>query len=106
MKNIPQPHQQITKNVIGPRVRQARLRSRPRFTQQQLADRVAKLGANIDSADIDKIETGRRRVKDFELLALAKALNVPVKRLLPARRGHRNLSLGVRPRSSLSSPRL
>ena len=81
--------QEMLKNIIGPRVRQARLRSRPRLTQQKLADGVASLGAHIDRAGIAKIEIGLRRVCDFEVLILAKALNVPVTWLLPGRRGVR-----------------
>jgi hypothetical protein len=81
--------QEVRKNIIGPRVSQARLRSRPQLTQQQLADRVANLGLHIDRAGIAKIEIGLRCVCDFEVLVLAKALNVTVPWLLPARKGVR-----------------
>jgi len=77
---------ELRKNIIGPRVRQARLRSRPRLTQQQLANRVASMGANIDRAGIAKIEIGLRCVCDFEVLVLAKALNVSISCLLSWRR--------------------
>ena len=89
MKSPPQRIHGTQKNIVGPRVRQARLRSRPRLTQRQLADRVVNLGAHIDRAGIAKIEIGLRRVCDFEVLILAKALNVPVTWLLPGRRGVR-----------------
>ena len=79
----------MRKNIIGPRVRQARLWSRPRLTQQQLANRVASLGAQIDRAGIAKIEIGLRCVCDFEVLVLANALQVPVPWLLAVRRGVR-----------------
>ena len=85
MKTTPQPLQPARKNVIGPHVREARLRSRPRLTQQQLANRVVNLGAHIDRAGIAKIEIGLRCVCDFEVLILAKALQVAVTRLLPVR---------------------
>jgi len=85
MKTTSHPLQPSRKNVIGPRVRQARLRSRPRLTQQQLADRVVNLGIHIDRAGIAKIEIGLRCVCDFELLILAKALNVSATWLLPVR---------------------
>ena len=81
--------QELRKNIIGPRVRQARLRARPQLTQQQLADRVASIGAHIDRAGIAKIEIGLRCVCDFEVLVLAKALNVSVPWLLPLRQGAR-----------------
>ena len=85
MKTPPQRIQGTQNNIIGPRVRQARLRSRPRLTQRQLADRVVNLGAHIDRAGIAKIEIGLRCVCDFELLILAKALHVAVTWLLPVR---------------------
>ena len=75
------------KNIIGSRIRKARLWSRPRLTQQQLADRVASLGTHINRVGIAKIEIGLRCVCDFEVLVLAKALNVSVSWLLSWRRG-------------------
>lgn len=85
MKTTPRPLQPHRKNLIGPRVRQARMRARPRLTQQQLADRVASLGVRINRVGIAKIEIGLRYVRDFELLILAKALNVSATWLLPVR---------------------
>ena len=85
MKNTPQKPREPQKNIIGPRVRQARLRSRPRLTQQQLADRVSSMGAPINRAGIAKIEIGLRSVRDYEFLVLAKALNVSATWLLPVR---------------------
>lgn len=70
------------KNIVGQRVRKARARSKPPLTQKELSTRVVKCGADIDRAGIAKIETGIRRVYDFELLALAKALGVTVNALL------------------------
>jgi len=81
--------QKVPKNIVGPRIRQARLRSRPRLTQQQLADRVARLGGHIDRAGIGKIEVGLRCVCDFEVVVLAKALKVSVLWLLPLRKAVR-----------------
>jgi hypothetical protein len=85
MKNTSRLLRGINKNIVGPHIRQARLRSQPRLTQQKLADRVLSLGAHIDRAGIAKIEIGLRRVCDFELFVLAKALNVSVALLLPMR---------------------
>ena len=56
------PHD-VHKNIIGSRVRRARLWSQPRLTQQQLADCVASLGTQIDRAGIGKIEIGLCRMK-------------------------------------------
>ena len=85
MKNTSQPLRGMNKNIVGPRVRQARLQSRPQLTQQKLADRVVNAGAHIDRAGIAKIEIGLRCVCDFEVVVLAKALNVSVTWLLPVR---------------------
>jgi hypothetical protein len=97
MKSPPQRIHGTQKNIVGPRVRKARLRSRPRLTQQQLADRVVNLGAHIDRAGIAKIEIGLRCVCDFELLILAKALHVAVTRLLPVRTALRREALTALP---------
>jgi HTH-type transcriptional regulator, cell division transcriptional repressor len=70
------------KNMIGPRVRVARLRGRAVITQQDLSARLAVLGIDIDRTAISKIEAGERLVADFELLALARALGVSVDWLL------------------------
>lgn len=70
------------KNLIGPRVKAARLRGRSVITQQDLSARLAVLGIDIDRTAISKIEAGERLVADFELLALARALGVSVDWLL------------------------
>ena len=72
----------MRKNTSGIRIRQARLLSRPRLSQSQLANRVTSLGTHISRGSIAKIEMGIRYVYDFEIPVLAKALNVPVSRLL------------------------
>jgi HTH-type transcriptional regulator, cell division transcriptional repressor len=73
---------QSSQNLIGERVKEARSRAQPPITQEQLAKKLAKLGATIDRAGVAKIETGIRGVLDFELVALAKALGVKVTWLL------------------------
>jgi len=69
-------------NLVGKRVQRARIEARPRLTQEALSNKLAKLGVPIDRAGVAKIETGIRGVLDFELVALAKALNVRVTWLL------------------------
>ncbi len=66
---------QVRQNLVGERVKEARGRSRPPLTQQELSSRLSKLGVSIDRAGVAKIETGIRGVLDFEVVALAKALN-------------------------------
>lgn len=70
------------KNIIGGRVRQARLERRPRVTQVELASLLEAYEVFITQAGISKIEAGNRPVLDFELKALGEALVVPVGWLL------------------------
>jgi transcriptional regulator with XRE-family HTH domain len=76
---------QVRQNLVGERVKEARANSQPPLTQEGLSERLFKLGVSIDRAGIAKIETGIRGVLDFELVALAKALNVKVLWLLGAK---------------------
>jgi transcriptional regulator with XRE-family HTH domain len=69
-------------NIVGKRVREARLAHNPRVSQDALSGRLAARGVLIDRAGIAKIETGRRYVSDFEVKALAQALGVKVTWLL------------------------
>jgi HTH-type transcriptional regulator, cell division transcriptional repressor len=73
---------QVSQNLIGKRLKEARAKARPPITQAALSKALAKQGVSIDRAGIAKIETGIRGVLDFELVALAKALNVKVGWLL------------------------
>lgn len=63
-------------NLIGRRVRDARLSRRPRITQARLAALLQLEGLSIDQAQISKIEGLSRPVSDFEIAALARVLNV------------------------------
>jgi len=69
-------------NIVGERVKQARLHHKPSLTQDQLSGRLAKIGVAIDRAGISKIEIGARCVLDYEVKALAKALVVSSEWLL------------------------
>ena len=66
------------KNLVGIRVGEARSRSNPPLTQDALSGKLAALGVQLDRAAIAKIENGHRRIYDFEINALAKALNVRI----------------------------
>jgi hypothetical protein len=72
-------------NIVGARVREARLKCRPPLTQDDLSGRLAAAGVAIDRAGISKIEIGIRCVLDFEVKALAKVLKVSVGWLLGAK---------------------
>jgi HTH-type transcriptional regulator, cell division transcriptional repressor len=64
------------RNLVGPRVREARQRFEPRLTQAQLAVRLQVAGYSLDRVAVAKIEIGLREVTDIELVALAAALRV------------------------------
>jgi hypothetical protein len=69
-------------NIVGERVKQARLRRKPPLTQDELSGQLAKLGVAIDRAGISKIEIGVRCVLDVEVRGLARALGVSAAWLL------------------------
>ena len=71
-----------SKNIIGKRLREARLKASPQITQQDLSARLEVSGYNIDRVSISKIESGDRFVADYEIVGLATALNVSVEWLL------------------------
>jgi HTH-type transcriptional regulator, cell division transcriptional repressor len=64
------------RNIVGERVRLARLSSKPRMTQAALATRLQLDGWDADRVVVAKIEIGLREVTDYELVRLAKALGV------------------------------
>jgi transcriptional regulator with XRE-family HTH domain len=69
-------------NIVGERVKQARLKRKPALTQDELSGQLSRIGVAIDRAGISKIEIGARCVLDYELKGLAKVLNVSVNWLL------------------------
>ena len=71
-----------SKNIVGQRVAEARLKHKPPLTQDELSGRLSRLGVSIDRAGISKIEIGARCVLDYEVKAMAKVLGVPVDWLL------------------------
>jgi len=71
-------------NIVGKRVKKARLALRPKISQDALSGRLAGRGVTVDRAGIAKIEAGQRYVSDFEVKALAAALGVKVGWLLGA----------------------
>ncbi len=67
-------------NVCGSRVRE--VREKLKLSQDQLAARLQTEGLGVNQNSISRIETGKRIVADFELVTLAKVLNVDVNWLL------------------------
>lgn len=69
------------RNLIGAHVRTLRLLAQPKISQEDLCGRVAKHGVVLTRPQVAKIEAGRRPVFDYEAVALAKALKVPLQAL-------------------------
>jgi hypothetical protein len=74
-----------SKNIIGSRVKLARLQIKPLMTQENLAAKLELLGINMDRVGICRIESGDRFVPDYEVVAIATVLNVSVEWLLIGR---------------------
>lgn len=81
-QHLPYAGAGMERNVVGPRVRQARRKARPPITQGELAARLQLMGFSTSQAMISKIESRARPVMDTEVVALAKALGVSVAWLL------------------------
>lgn len=73
------------KNIIGAAIRELRRAQKPSVSQQDLAGRLAARGVEIDRSAIARIESGERFVADYEALAIAHALKVPIERLYAGR---------------------
>ncbi|MBQ7336357.1 MAG: helix-turn-helix transcriptional regulator [Clostridia bacterium] len=68
------------KNICGERVKQARRKQK--ITQSDLAARLQIAGIIMERDSISRIEIGTRFVADYEIVILAKCLNVKVAWLL------------------------
>ena len=64
------------KNICGDRVREAR--QKQRMSQSDLAAKLQVNGIILERDSISRIESGTRFVADYELLILAKVLNVDI----------------------------
>ncbi|RMD00270.1 helix-turn-helix domain-containing protein [Clostridium autoethanogenum] len=70
------------KNLIGDKVKFARLKSKPKITQNDLLARLEIRGIELEKTAISKIESKTRPVTDKELVAIADALDVSILWLL------------------------
>ncbi len=66
----------MQKNIIGGRLRAARRSAEPKVSQVDLLARLEVKGIHLEKTTISKIEAGNRPVMDYELVAIAEALNV------------------------------
>lgn len=78
---VKRTHQLRNRNVVGRRIREIRLKTQPAVSQEDLSGRLAGIGVQIDQTAISRIENETRYVMDYEAVAIAKALKVPVSRL-------------------------
>lgn len=66
-------------NVIGKNIKKYReLRG---FTQRELSNKIALLGIDIYHSDISQIENQKLLLKDFEIIAFCRVLNVSYEQL-------------------------
>ena len=66
------------RNIIGSRVKQARLKCNPAVSQDDLAGKLAVKGVLLDRTAISRIENQSRYIMDYEAAAIARALKVSV----------------------------
>jgi transcriptional regulator with XRE-family HTH domain len=66
------------KNVVGPRIRQARGFHEPPLSQEDLARCITKRGVNMDQGTVSRIENQMRTLSDYEMIAFAKCLKITV----------------------------
>lgn len=71
-------HERLERNVIGKRIREARLKCSPPVSQDDLAGRLAARGIVLDQTAISRIESQTRYLMDYEITAIAKCLKVSV----------------------------
>lgn len=71
-------HLHSERNLIGRRIRQARLKCSPPVSQDDLAGRLAARGVILDQTAISRIEGQTRYLMDYEIAAIAKCLKVSV----------------------------
>ena len=66
------------RNLVGRRIRQARLRCNPPVSQEDLAGRLAAKNISMDQTAISRIENQTRYLMDYEAAAIARSLRVSV----------------------------
>lgn len=66
------------RNVIGQRIRAARLMQKPPVSQEDLAARLAVRGIYFDRSAISRMEAQKRFIRDYEIVAIAECLKVPI----------------------------
>ena len=70
--------QTAPRNIIGRRIREARLKHKPPLSQDALAGRLAAKGITLDQTAVSRMELRDRYVMDYEALIIARCLKVSV----------------------------
>jgi transcriptional regulator with XRE-family HTH domain len=65
-------------NVIGGRIRQARVKHKPPLSQRELAAKLGVQGLDLDRPTITRIENQQRFLRDYEIRVIARTLKVSV----------------------------
>jgi transcriptional regulator with XRE-family HTH domain len=77
----------MEKNLIGRKIRIYRAMQKPPMSQANLLAKIHLQGLEISQSTLSKIENEERFVTDFELLAIAKAMDVDIMWLLEEKEG-------------------
>ena len=75
---VKKTHQSAHRNIVGKRIREARLKSKRPISQDDLSGRLAAQGIFLDQTAISRIEKQARYLMDYEVAAIAKCLRVSV----------------------------
>ena len=67
------------RNIIGPLVKEHR--EQKNYTKTELSQKLELLGVELDRFELYKIETAKKSVKDFELIALCMVLDIKMDEL-------------------------
>jgi len=66
------------RNIVGCKIREARLKEYPKATIKDLSARLQLQGITLSENAIGKIECGNRSITDLQILAFSRALKVSV----------------------------
>lgn len=75
------PKKTQQRNVTGANIHRLRVAASPKISQEDMVGRLARFGVELNQSQVAKIESGVRIVADYEVVAFAKALKVPVQEL-------------------------
>jgi transcriptional regulator with XRE-family HTH domain len=91
-KNLPnsRPELKPIRNLSGKRIRF--FRKRQKWTQRKLAEVLKKMGVPVTRDIIASVEMQRTRVRDYQLVFFARALQIPLDSLLPDEAGFAKLA--------------